>query len=83
MGRRRSLIPASGRGGSLTRALLGLGLGAATLATPARADEPYKINAILPLTGQASFLGKEEQVSLQIAEKYVNRTGGMNTCSRP
>ncbi len=41
------------------------------------ADEPYKINVILPLTGQASFLGKEEQVSLQIAEKYVNRTGGI------
>jgi len=46
--------------------------------TPAaNADEPYKINAILPLTGQASFLGKEEQVTLQIAEKYVNRTGGI------
>jgi branched-chain amino acid transport system substrate-binding protein len=77
MGRRRSLIPASDHRGSLTGALLGLGLGAAMLATPACADEPYKINAILPLTGQASFLGKEEQVSLQIAEKYINRTGGI------
>ena len=46
-------------------------------ASIARADEPYKINAILPLTGQASFLGKEEQVTLQIAEKYINRTGGI------
>ena len=59
-------------------ALLGLGLCATTLAaSAARADEPYKINAILPLTGQASFLGKEEQVTLQIAEKFVNRTGGI------
>ena len=48
------------------------------LAGPARAaDEPYKINVILPLTGQASFLGKEEQVALQIAEKVINKSGGI------
>ena len=52
-------------------------LSALWLAPVAAADEPYKINVILPLTGQASFLGKEEQVTLQIAEKYVNRTGGI------
>ena len=75
MGKRRTSIDGRGwRSGSL----LGMGLCAIVLAAPAaRADEPYKINAILPLTGQASFLGKEEQVTLQIAEKYVNRTGGI------
>jgi branched-chain amino acid transport system substrate-binding protein len=66
------------RPGLRTAGLLGASLCAVVLAAPvARADEPYKINAILPLTGQASFLGKEEQVTLQIAEKFVNRTGGI------
>ena len=43
----------------------------------ATADEPFKLNVILPLTGQASFLGKEEQVALQIHEKLVNGSGGI------
>ena len=75
MQRRRSPISANGRPGIAVAGLILLGLCA--VASPARAEEPYKINAILPLTGQASFLGKEEQVTLQIAEKYVNRTGGI------
>ena len=41
------------------------------------ADEPYKISVILPLTGIASFLGKEEQQTLQVHEKFINRTGGI------
>jgi branched-chain amino acid transport system substrate-binding protein len=43
-------------------------------ATPARA---YDINTILPLTGGASFLGKEEQAALQLAETTVNKSGGI------
>jgi len=65
---------------TLARSALALTLAAAAvaLAAPARAaEEPYKINVILPLTGQASFLGKEEQVTLQIAEKFINKTGGI------
>jgi len=50
---------------------------ALSVAALARADEPYKINVILPLTGQASFLGKEEQAALQIAEKVINKGGGI------
>jgi branched-chain amino acid transport system substrate-binding protein len=74
MRRRRSPISANGPGTAFAGLVL-LGLGA--IASSARAEQPYKINVILPLTGQASFLGKEEQVTLQIAEKYVNRTGGI------
>ena len=37
----------------------------------------YDINAILPLTGGASFLGKEEQKALQLAEPIINKAGGI------
>lgn len=45
------------------------------------AADPYAINVVLPLTGNASFLGKGEQESLQILEKSVNAAGGID--SRP
>jgi len=62
-----------------TKFVFALLLGASvTLPGPVRAaNEPYKINVILPLTGIASFLGKEEQQTLQLHEKFVNRTGGI------
>jgi branched-chain amino acid transport system substrate-binding protein len=41
------------------------------------AAEPYDLNVILSLTGGASFLGKAEQQSLSLAEKWVNETGGI------
>ncbi len=41
---------------------------------PARA---YDLNTILPLTGGASFLGKEEQRALQLAEPLINKAGGI------
>jgi branched-chain amino acid transport system substrate-binding protein len=44
------------------------------LVVPARA---YDINTILPLTGGASFLGKEEQQTLQLAEPMINKAGGI------
>ena len=37
----------------------------------------YDINVILPLTGGASFLGKEEQKALQLAEPMINKAGGI------
>jgi branched-chain amino acid transport system substrate-binding protein len=43
-------------------------------ATPASA---YDINVILPITGGASFLGKEEQQALQLAEPVINKDGGI------
>jgi branched-chain amino acid transport system substrate-binding protein len=45
-----------------------------TASGPARA---YDITAILPLTGGASFLGKEEQKAMQFAEPMINKTGGI------
>lgn len=55
---------------------------AASAAVPAgspgiAAETPYDINVILPLTGTASFLGKGEQLSLQILESRVNSEGGI------
>jgi branched-chain amino acid transport system substrate-binding protein len=37
----------------------------------------YDINVILPVTGGASFLGKEEQKALQLAEPIINKAGGV------
>jgi branched-chain amino acid transport system substrate-binding protein len=48
------------------------------LATPlAQAADPYRIDVILSLTGNFSFLGKGEQQSLQLLEKSVNKDGGI------
>ena len=46
--------------------------------TAVRAADSYDINVVLPLTGNASFLGKSEQLSLQLGEKWVNDHGGIN-----
>lgn len=43
-------------------------------AMPAQA---YDINVILPLTGGASFLGKQEQKAMQLAEPIINKAGGI------
>lgn len=42
------------------------------------AAEPFEINAILPVTGPASFLGKEEAQTLGVIEQSVNKGGGIN-----
>lgn len=44
----------------------------------AHAADPYKIHAILPITGGASFVGKSQQQSLQIFQAMVNSEGGIN-----
>jgi hypothetical protein len=38
---------------------------------------PYEINAILPLTGGAAFLGQAEGQTLQTLERFVNSKGGI------
>lgn len=48
------------------------------LPSAARAAEPYEINAILPLSGGGSFLGKAEQRSLELAAALANKNGGIN-----
>jgi branched-chain amino acid transport system substrate-binding protein len=44
---------------------------------PTLAAEPYKINAILPLTGQGAFVGTGEAAALNVLEGVVNRHGGI------
>ncbi len=62
-------------GQAKARALSGIvALGLLGATTPASA---YDINVILPLTGGASFLGKEEQQTLQLAEPLINKDGGI------
>jgi branched-chain amino acid transport system substrate-binding protein len=62
-------------GRAKTHILAGMmALGLLGAAKPAWA---YDINAILPLTGGASFLGKEEQLTLQLAEPVINNAGGI------
>jgi branched-chain amino acid transport system substrate-binding protein len=62
-------------GRSISLSLFGiLALALPGAALPAYA---YDINVILPLTGGASFLGKEEQKALQLAEPLINKAGGI------
>ena len=67
------------RAGRVASSILALGIAGSAVLTgpPAVAAEPYEINAILSLTGGASFLGTAEQKSLQLAEKWVNENGGI------
>jgi len=62
---------------ALALSLLGAGWLLAADVSPAKAADTYDINVILPLTGGASFLGKSEQQSLQLGEKWVNEHGGV------
>jgi branched-chain amino acid transport system substrate-binding protein len=45
---------------------------------PARAAEPFIINAILSLSGYAAFIGGQEQIGLRAVEDLTNRSGGIN-----
>jgi branched-chain amino acid transport system substrate-binding protein len=49
----------------------------ATIPFASAAPDPYEINVILPLTGAAAFLAKEEVASLGVVEKQVNASGGI------
>lgn len=57
---------------------LGGALLLAAIAPAARAADPYEINAILSVTGAASFIGATQQEALKAVEGYVNRTGGID-----
>lgn len=52
---------------------LGLGAGRA-----GAAEAPYDIDVVLPLTGTAAFLGQSGQRAIGLAEKIINRDGGIN-----
>jgi branched-chain amino acid transport system substrate-binding protein len=49
----------------------------AAISYPAGAAEPYPIHVMVPLTGNAAFLGQGEQEALGFAEGLINSTGGI------
>jgi branched-chain amino acid transport system substrate-binding protein len=55
--------------------VLGAAAVALALSAPVAAATPIEINAILSLTGSASFLGSKEAQALGVLESVVNRTG--------
>lgn len=61
----------------LTVLVSSLALGVGLLAPPTLAADPLEINAILALSGPGAFLGKNEQIGLQLVESKVNKTGGI------
>jgi len=42
-------------------------------------SKDYKIGAILPLTGSASYLGKNIQKGMELAQEEINNAGGINS----
>jgi branched-chain amino acid transport system substrate-binding protein len=44
---------------------------------PVRAADPYDIQAILPLTGQAAFIGKGDVNALNAIQALINKQGGI------
>ncbi len=46
--------------------------------TTTQAKEPYKIGAILSITGAASFLGEPEKNTLIMLKEQLNKAGGIN-----
>ena len=49
----------------------------AAFAQPATAQQPYKIGAMLDVTGSASFLGKPEHNAVMLAVEEGNQAGGI------
>jgi len=49
-----------------------------SLVAPARAAEPYELNVILSMTGNAGFVGHGNASALSALEAYINATGGIN-----
>jgi branched-chain amino acid transport system substrate-binding protein len=48
------------------------------VALPARADEPYRMYAVLPLSGGAAFLGKQEAEAIRLFQTTINAAGGIH-----
>jgi len=61
-----------------TLAICAFGLLSSAATGSAAPAKPYKINAIMPLTGGVAFLGKEEKTSLQLAQTAINKRGGIH-----
>jgi branched-chain amino acid transport system substrate-binding protein len=53
-------------------------LAVGTVPSGGRADEPYHIAAVLPLTGGAAFLGAQEARAIHLFEATVNAASGIH-----
>jgi branched-chain amino acid transport system substrate-binding protein len=63
----------------LALASIALVAGATASPMPTQAQaEPYEINAVMPLTGSAAFLGQTLLQGLKLVEKQTNATGGIH-----
>jgi branched-chain amino acid transport system substrate-binding protein len=60
-----------------TAGVIAVFLLAATLPHAARAADPYLIEAVLPVTGGAAFLGKQEVEAIKLFEDSINKSGGI------
>ena len=63
---------------SLLSFVLAAGFVLAPLGLRADTPAPLTIPVIISLTGSASFIGKDDQQSLQLIEAMVNKTGGID-----
>ena len=66
--------------GLYVRVVLSLALVLAPIASTAAASpsgSPVELNAVIPLTGNAAFLGTQERIALTVLEKTVNQQGGI------
>src|SRR5208283_1498206 len=50
----------------------------ASFAVTSYAKEPYKIGAVLSVTGAASFLGEPEKNTIIMLQEQINKAGGIN-----
>jgi branched-chain amino acid transport system substrate-binding protein len=64
-------------GRSLTAALVAAFFFTGSLAQGARAADPFEIYAVLPLTGGAAFLGKQEADGIGVFVDQINKAGGI------
>jgi ABC-type branched-subunit amino acid transport system substrate-binding protein len=60
-----------------TASALLLAIGVFAMGVPASAADPFEIQAILPLSGQAAFIGKADVNALNAIAGLVNRQGGV------
>ena len=65
---------------TLLRRLLAVVAGALVLSAPlaVSADDPVEINAIIPMTGGAAFIGKGYAAAFSALEASINKHGGIN-----
>jgi branched-chain amino acid transport system substrate-binding protein len=65
--------------GTVAKRLITVGFGVLLVLVPPAAfgDDNLTINAILPLTGPAAFIGLDEKNAIQIYETLINKSGGV------